>query len=59
MDNMLASFIQVRGYDPDVPFEEQTLNLTGAVPADASCASAECGAVVQIQPKAATASEHS
>ncbi len=44
MDNMLAAFIQARGFNSDLPFEAQTLNLDGAIPAAASCASADCGA---------------
>lgn len=44
MDNMLASYIQARGYNPDLPFEEQQLNSSGALPADATCATANCGA---------------
>ena len=42
MDNMLATFIQARGYDPDVPLEEQTLNLSAPLPAAAMCDPAEC-----------------
>jgi len=41
MDNMLALFIQARGFDPDVPIEAQTLK-TDAIPAAASCASVTC-----------------
>ena len=42
MDNMLATFIRARGYDPDRPFEEQTLNLTDPLPAAAMCDPADC-----------------
>lgn len=44
MDNMLAAFIQARGYNPDIPFEEQKLNLINNIPESASCASPDCGA---------------
>lgn len=44
MDNMLALFIKARGFDPDLPFEAQTLNLGNAIPAAAACASADCSA---------------
>lgn len=54
MDNMLAAFIQARGYNPDLPFAAQTLNLATAIPAAASCASAQCGAEL---PAAATTME--
>jgi hemerythrin len=44
MDNMLAAFIQARGFDPDLPIEQQKLNLSNAIPVAASCSSADCGA---------------
>ena len=44
MDNMLAAFIQAREYNPDVPFEEQQLNMSAALPAAALCDPAECEA---------------
>ena len=42
MDSMLATFIQTRGFDPDIPFEAQQLNLSAALPAGALCDPAEC-----------------
>jgi len=44
MDNMLAAFIQARGYNPDIPFEDQKLNINNNIPSSATCASAECNA---------------
>ena len=46
MDNMLAAFIQARGYNPDIPFENQKLNLNNNIPSSATCASADCNADV-------------
>lgn len=46
MDNMLAAFIQARGFDPDLPIEQQKLNLTNAIPAAASCSSSDCSAEI-------------
>ncbi|MFM9967332.1 MAG: hemerythrin domain-containing protein [Burkholderiales bacterium] len=52
MDNMLAAFIQARGFDPDVPIEAQSLNLSNAIPVAASCSTADCGAHTQQQESA-------
>ncbi len=42
MDQKLAEFILARGYDPDVPLEEQKLNMTCELPASSSCLGPEC-----------------
>jgi hemerythrin-like metal-binding protein len=54
MDNMLATYIQARGFNPDVPFEQQQLNVAAAVPASATCASAECGATADTAESASS-----